>query len=312
MPLGMAHSTASITDVPPSGDVIAYHAKVNGRLSIVAADSSVSMNPAGGICSTVSDLARWMIVQLDSGRSGQRRLWSAERTREMWTPETLIPITQQTGDLSPLTTPFYAYALGWRISSYRGHPLVFHSGAIDGVSSRIVLIPDLKVGVTVLANEESALPVAIAWRLVDASLGAPPTDWATAIDAEVEQEEAQAAATVRAEEQARTSASSSEVPTARLVGRYVDQMYGEATVSANNGHVVLAFSHSPIMVADLDGWQYDTFVAHWRSPIVPDAFVTFAFTPLGSVASMTLAPVSPLADFSFDYRDLLFRPVKTP
>ena len=38
--------------------------------------------------------------------------------------------------------------------------------------------------------------------------------------------------------------------------------------------------------------------------------MTFALQPDGSIARVTLKPVSPLADFSFNYKDLLFTPVR--
>jgi hypothetical protein len=67
-------------------------------------------------------------------------------------------------------------------------------------------------------------------------------------------------------------------------------------------------------VADLEHWQHDTFVARWRgiwmsdhSPY--DAFVTFALGPEGAVERMTMQPVSPAIDFSFDFQDLAFTPV---
>ena len=40
-----------------------------------------------------------------------------------------------------------------------------------------------------------------------------------------------------------------------------------------------------------------------------DAYVSFALKPDASIDRMTMAPVSPAADFSFDYQDLLFTPV---
>lgn len=45
-----------------------------------------------------------------------------------------------------------------------------------------------------------------------------------------------------------------------------------------------------------------------RSPY--DAFVTFALGPSGAVERMTMKPVSPAIDFSFDFQDLLFTPVR--
>jgi hypothetical protein len=35
--------------------------------------------------------------------------------------------------------------------------------------------------------------------------------------------------------------------------------------------------------------------------------VTFALTPDGAIERMTMRAISPLADFSFDFHDLLFR-----
>jgi hypothetical protein len=40
---------------------------------------------------------------------------------------------------------------------------------------------------------------------------------------------------------------------------------------------------------------------------VPDAFVTFTLDYKGAVEQMKMIAVSSLADFSFDYQDLLFR-----
>lgn len=45
-----------------------------------------------------------------------------------------------------------------------------------------------------------------------------------------------------------------------------------------------------------------------RERTIADAFITFALAPDGSIERMTMAPVLPSTDFSFDYQDLLFRP----
>jgi hypothetical protein len=37
--------------------------------------------------------------------------------------------------------------------------------------------------------------------------------------------------------------------------------------------------------------------------------VTFALRPDGNIERMTMEPVSPLTDFSFDFQDLLFTPI---
>jgi hypothetical protein len=39
--------------------------------------------------------------------------------------------------------------------------------------------------------------------------------------------------------------------------------------------------------------------------------VTFSLNASGEIDHFTMSAVSPLADFSFDYQDLFFRPVKS-
>jgi hypothetical protein len=40
-----------------------------------------------------------------------------------------------------------------------------------------------------------------------------------------------------------------------------------------------------------------------------DAYVTFTLKPDGAIDEMRMQAVSPLTDFSYDFQDLLFKPV---
>jgi hypothetical protein len=65
-----------------------------------------------------------------------------------------------------------------------------------------------------------------------------------------------------------------------------------------------------VLTGNLEHWHYDTFVARWRDRTVPDAFVTFALRPDGAIDQVKMEAFSPAADFSYDYQDLLFRPLR--
>jgi hypothetical protein len=72
----------------------------------------------------------------------------------------------------------------------------------------------------------------------------------------------------------------------------------------------MRFGHTPSLEGNLEHWQYDTFVARWRNPeLRADAFVTFALNPDGSIDQVKMRAVSPATDFSFDFQDLLLKPV---
>jgi hypothetical protein len=72
----------------------------------------------------------------------------------------------------------------------------------------------------------------------------------------------------------------------------------------------MRFTHSPALTGTLEHWRHDTFVAHWKDrSLLADAYVTFALNPDGTVESVRMKPVSPLTDFSFDFQDLVLKPV---
>jgi hypothetical protein len=97
----------------------------------------------------------------------------------------------------------------------------------------------------------------------------------------------------------------------RYAGTYHDAWYGDATITAGDGRLRMRFSHSPGLDGALEHFQYETFLARWKDRTVPDAYVTFSLQPDGSIRDIRLKAVSPLADFSYDFQDLLFTPAKT-
>jgi CubicO group peptidase (beta-lactamase class C family) len=66
-----------------------------------------------------------------------------------------------------------AQALGWELGSHRGHRTVGHSGADPGFGSRLVLVPDRRTGVAVLANSNTVPTSAITAAALDLALGEP-------------------------------------------------------------------------------------------------------------------------------------------
>ena len=306
--LGMTESRVGVADVR-SGDPLATpHAVLDGRLRVVPLDTVDNIGPAAALISSAADLAKWLIVQLDSGRAGDARLWRARQAREMWSAQTILPIADPEPPLAALRPNFAAYALGWRLRDYRGHKIVWHTGGLAGMASRTTLVPDRRLGIVILTNGEGDLDAAVTYELLDHFFGAPATDWIKAFDAVAQRGQAQADSLLGAARRTRDSTAGPSLPLTRYAGRYTDALYGDATITLEQGTPVLRFSRSPAFVGDLEHWQYDTFRTGWRTPNLADAFVTFDLNPDGSIVQFRMAAASPLADFSFDYQDLRFVP----
>ena len=314
-PLGMTESGTTTAFFTSSRNAATPHAVEDGELQVVPIDSVDNISPAGGIASNVTDLARWLICRLDSGRyAGGGRLFSERQAREMWSGQTILSIPDPPPPLAALRPNFAEYALGWRLRDYQGRKIVSHTGGLAGMSSQITLVPAEKLGIVILTNSESDLMAALTYRLLDDLLRAPPPrgDWVAAVALAGQIARARADSTLKATRVGRDSLSQPSLPLARYAGSYRDELYGDAAVALESGRLVLRFGRSPAFVGDLEHWQYDTFIARWRTRHLEDAYVTFALTPGGAIDRFQMTAVSPLADFSFDYQDLLFRPVAAP
>ena len=230
----------------------------------------------------------------------------------MWTPVVFQPIADLPAQFAVTQPNFNAYALGWDITDYRGTKVVMHTGAVFGFLSAVVMIPDRQVGFTLLINSEDGWIIrGLIDELLDHYLGAPPAGWPEKYAAFAAARTAAAVRSLAATPAAATTAGPS-LPLPRYAGAYVDPWYGRVTVGTAPGGLTIDFTSTPRMRGRLEHFQYDSFVTHFDDPAIEPAYVTFAIDEAGRVAHVTLKPVSPLADFSYDYQDLQLTPAKVP
>jgi len=295
-----------------AGDNIATpHAEVGGTVRPIAPFVSDNTNPAGGIGANADDMAKWLGVQLARGRLPDgSRLFSEATWQQLTTVVTPMPIGNPAPETAAQRPNFRGYALGLVVQDYRGRKLLTHTGGLPGYVSRVMMFPDLDLGISVLTNQESGAAFdAIAYRIADHYLGEPQVDWLDAYQTVAARQKANVAQTEQAAATARNAASRPSLPLSGYAGTYTDQWYGDVVIEEQDGMLTIRFSRTPALAGSLEHWQYDTFVARWRDrELRGDAFVTFALNPDGTIDQVKMAPASPAVDFSFDFQDLLLKP----
>jgi CubicO group peptidase (beta-lactamase class C family) len=320
-PLGMARTTTSVRQPPADGNVATPHIRAAGNVRPIEPGVFDNAAAAAGLNSSAADMSRWLDALLACqaaespagracpvGRASIRGLWSAQTVRATPDPPAGLEATRAN---------FAAYGLGFGLRDWRGRKLVVHEGALPGYYSLVALVPDERLGLVVLTSQEEAgILHAVLYRVLDAVLGAaqPPTDWIAAEKKAARADLDGAREKVAQAFAARAADSQPSLPLARYAGRWADPWYGEVAIAEEGGRLVLTMTRTPGMVADLEHFQHDTFVARWRrlfmSDTAPaDAWVSFCLGPDGAPRQMTMAPVSPATDFSFDFADLRFTPV---
>jgi hypothetical protein len=179
-----------------------------------------------------------------------------------------------------------------------------------GLVSRVLLIPDIRLGVSVLTNQESGEAFnALAYSVADHYLKAPAFDWVAQLAIVRGRNLARMAEAELKSTQARDTTSKPSLPLAKYAGTYADAWYGDIEITEASGRLGIRFMKTPSLVGTLEHWQHDTFVARWTDrELRADAFVTFALKPDGSIERARMEAVSPATDFSFDFQDLLLVP----
>ena len=319
-PVGMTATTTSLAESEGNPDVANAHSKINDRIAAVKAMPVPNAVGAVGINTNAEDIARWMNVLLAGGRVGtdangkEIRLYSAKQAREMWTAQTPMRISEPDPKLAATRPNFLAYGLGFQLRDWQGRMLAMHSGALQGFYSKVVLVPEAKLGIAILTNAESGGSLnALQYQLLDRMLNpaAAATDWIGIVKAVEDENHAKELARIGKANAARAAKSQPSLARAAYDGEYQDPWYGIATIRHEGNRQILTMSRTPDLTGELEHYQHDTFIVRWKERnFNADAYVTFALNPDGSIERMRMQPISTETDFSYDFQDLNFTPVK--
>jgi CubicO group peptidase (beta-lactamase class C family) len=320
-PLGMAHSTDSDADYQANPNHARPHSRFGGAIVGLGTQTPLDENatiaqnsaPAGGLAISANDMSRWLLTQLGRGKipGSDQRLFSEEQSEVMWTPLVIQPVPHYPAVFAAAQPHYNLYALGWDRTDYRGAHLVTHDGAVLGSQATVALIPEKNVGIFIAANSEDGEIIrGLEYELLDHYLGLPQNHWPEKWhDYKINKLNA-AAKQVQAAE-AKPAAVGPSLPLDRYVGDYSDPWYGTIKVRRSGAGLDIEFPHSTGMQGPLTHYQYDTFKTNPALKWVEPAYVSFSIDANGKVDRVTMKPVSPTADFSWDYQDLLFTPAGT-
>lgn len=297
-PLGMTRTTTSVKDL--KDNVATPHNESGGKGMRALHHGNVDGGAAAaGLNSSVADLTKWIRLQLGRGTVDGKKIFSEDRSWEMWQQYTPIQISQAGARFIP-SRHLNGVGMGWFVNDYQGRKIVSHSGGLDGMLSYTVLIPEENVGYVILTNGETSAFSILMYKMMDVFTNAPKRDW----NAEF-MERAKRGKAAEAEENAKVDAARAKDTKTTLglsnyAGTYTSELYGDVEIKDENGKLVMRMIASPNLVADLEHWHYDTFQIKWRPSTAynfPRGFVTFTIDKEGKTDQLKID--QPNNDFWF-------------
>jgi hypothetical protein len=138
-PLGMTNSAWTIAGAPRKRIVVSHLRVADGRGGFKRQEAplfDLGTIPAGNLFSSVDDLARFASAIIAGGGG----VLKTETLEQMWKPQ--------------FTEEKSGFGLAFMIGKFREHQTVSHNGAVFGHSTSLVVLPEKKIAVIVLGNED--------------------------------------------------------------------------------------------------------------------------------------------------------------
>jgi len=163
-PLNM-NATALVSSTPAEDRLATGHSPddTGAVVSVCRNPLNRSQAPSSGILSNVTDMARWIRLNLNHGELNGRRVLAASTHAMMWRP---IVDTHRAGLCS---------GIGWFLTAVQDEYLVEHGGHSDGFICHLTLLPNRRTGFVVMANydyarilrvREQVLKIVTGWEVI--------------------------------------------------------------------------------------------------------------------------------------------------
>ncbi|RIJ03761.1 serine hydrolase [Achromobacter sp. K91] len=252
-PLGMKSTSYRYGDFEARGNRAVLHAYQNGRFVPTGQRDADQQAPAGGVSSTVVDLAEWLKLLLADGQYQGKTLIAPGALLPALSPQAY---SARAHDLDS-RSGFYGY--GFNVNTeLGGRPSMGHSGAfLMGTGTTFRIVPSAGIGIVVLTN---GAPVgaaeSVAASFTDTALyGKPTRDWFAAYNGAMKAFfEPQADLSGQADP-AKPVASKA---LSQYTGRFDNPYYGPAEIQEANGALTLVLGPKG-MRFPLRHWDGDTY-----------------------------------------------------
>ena len=302
VPLAMNRTITSTNDLDKKGNYAIPHKTTMGVNTPISWVNWDNMSAAGAIISSSDDMARWMIMHLNNGVYQGNALLDAEQQNTLWTVHNPWKLSIEDKKRIP-GRHFAGYGLGFGLQDYFGRQIVSHSGGYDGMYSRVMMVPDEKLGIVVLTNNMSGITRPLCYAIINEFIKEDKRDWITESYSPPQPDER-----VTALRRARLKGTQPTLPTRKYAGDYFAEMYGDISVKIESGRLRLNFEHSPLLSASLKHWHNNTWEIVWDENHAWFGFglATFELNDQLEVSGIKLNV--PNGDIFFDEYDIVRKP----
>lgn len=300
IPLEMNSTITTPNLLNEKGNFATPHGRKEGVNFPIVWENWEEIGALGGLISSVNDVSKWMIFNMNKGIVGKDTLLHPATLNNLWTPHNNFKVDHT--KKNDFKRHFSAYGLGWSLSDYHGNLRMGHTGGYDGMITAVTMVPDLNLGVVVLTNGLKSPITAATNYALDSHLGIPVKDWSKELLERTNRNEAQDTR-VSDRIKKRVQHTKPSLALQNYVGTYHSAIYGNIYVTLDDNTLKVRFEHSPNLAASLSHWHFDVWKLDWE---VPHAWLDFGTLQFNFDNNMELLGI----DFDVPNDDIFFEELK--
>jgi CubicO group peptidase (beta-lactamase class C family) len=263
-PLGMNRTLMLTRELPNALNAATPHTLVDETLTPLPVAQIDNLAAAGSISSSVNDMSKWLLLQLQKGKFNDKQIVPEAAIAETRTPHSHMGFDQR----DKVNSHFYMYGLGFDITDRNGKIVVAHTGGVDGFLSSLVLIPEEQLGIIVLTNtDQNSFFRALTNEIRDAYLQLPYVGFSKrqlAQNRQLQVKEKKVTDSLKnltVRKDIKTA-----LPLKNFTGTYTNPLYGNVTLSDEKNSLVIRFEHHPQLTARLQPIGSTAFLCTYSIP----------------------------------------------
>ncbi|MGB5006246.1 MAG: serine hydrolase [Ferruginibacter sp.] len=271
-PLGMNNSLALSKDIKTAANRSLAHTVVMGELRKIPYGNIDNLAPAGSISSSVLDMSKWVMAQLNNGKLEGKEIIPASAIGQTRTPHSILG----NGGHMFNKAHFALYGLGWFLDEYAGRKIVAHTGGVNGFVTSVCLVPEEKLGIIVLTNTDANnFYEALRNEIEDAYLGLPYRNYSKVYLNYQQADEKEKEKQWKAVKDSIAMNPKTELPLTAYAGNYRHDVYGNMNINIENGKLIMRFEHHKGRYGTLEPLGGNRFFCTYSDPLYGMKKLTF-------------------------------------
>jgi len=263
-PLGMNNSLALSKDIQAAPNKCSAHTVDMGELKKTPYGDLDNLAPAGSISSSINDMSKWVMMQLNNGKLNNKEIVSAAAIGQTRTPQSILG----NGGHMFNKSHFSLYGLGWFLEEYAGRKIVAHTGGVNGFVTSVCLVPEEKLGIIVLTNTDAnSFYEALRNEIEDAYLGLPYRNYSNVYLNYMQADEKEQMKQWNAVRDSIAMNPKTDLPLTAYAGDYVHDIYGKMDIKIENGKLIMRFEHHKGRYGTLEALGGNRFFCTYSDPL---------------------------------------------